>query len=63
MGALVFILFFWRSTRQENLDANEMVPGVLIFAAVFLLTKVAIVRIEKKRADRLEREYEDEGEE
>ena len=63
VGALVFILFFWRSTRQENLDANEMVPGVLIFAAVFLLTKVAIVRIEKKRADRLEREYEDEGEE
>jgi len=36
---------------------------VLTFVVVFLLTRVVIVRIEKKRADRLEQEYGDDGEE
>lgn len=62
VGALVFILCFWRTTKQETLDVKEMAPAVLTFVVVFLLTRVVLVRIEKKRADRLEQEYEDDGE-
>lgn len=62
-GALVFILVFWRTSKTGTLDVKEVVPGVLTFVVVFLLTRVVIVRIEKKRADRLEQEYEDDGEE
>lgn len=62
-GALVFILVFWRTSKTGTLDAKEAVPGVLTFVVVFLLTRVVIVRIEKKRADRLEQEYGDDGEE
>ena len=63
VGALVFILVFWRTSKTGTLDVKEVVPGVLTFVVVFLLTRVVIVRIEKKRADRLEQEYEDDGEE
>ena len=63
VGALVFILVFWRTSKTGTLDAKEAVSGVLTFVVVFLLTRVVIVRIEKKRADRLEQEYEDDGEE
>ena len=63
VGALVFILVFWRTSKTGTLDAKEAVPGVLTFVVVFLLTRVVIVRIEKKRADRLEQEYGDDGEE
>lgn len=63
VGALVFVLFFWRTTKQGALDVGEVVPGVLTFAVAFLLTRAAFTRIEKKRADSLEQEYEDDGEE
>ena len=63
VGALVFILVFWRTSKTGTLDAKEAVSGVLTFVVVFLLTRVVIVRIEKKRADRLEQEYGDDGEE
>lgn len=59
-GALIFILFFWRSTSQGDLDVKEMLSGVLSFVVVFLITRVVVVRIEKKRADRLEQEFSDE---
>ncbi|MFR2693282.1 MAG: hypothetical protein ACLTBV_23075 [Enterocloster bolteae] len=47
VGALVFILVFWRTSKTGTLDVKEVVPGVLTFVVVFLLTRVVIVRIER----------------
>ena len=56
-GTVGMLLSMWR--LKGSVDKADAVTSILTFAVTFTLVRYGFVHIEKKRAEKLEKEYED----